>query len=41
VNNPEMGMETATIRNQDSEEEAREAVLSGKAVDLSGAGEWD
>ena len=32
--------ESATIRNQDSEA-AENGVLSGKAVDLSGAGEWD
>jgi hypothetical protein len=33
--------ESATIRNQDSGAAAEEGVLSGKAVDLSGAGEWD
>jgi integrase len=33
--------ESATIRNQDLEREAEQVRFGGKAVDLSGAGEWD
>ena len=33
--------ESATIRNQGASGQSEEAVLRGKAIDLSGAGEWD
>ena len=41
VEKPQTEAESATIRNQDLEQVAEQVGFGGKAVDLSGAGEWD